>query len=139
MCPAEDPIAEPDGEGAPTVLVVEDEVLVRLATAEHLREAGFAVVEAANGEEARAVLMAGVDVDLVFSDITMPQLDGVALAQWISMNQVETPVVLTSGLAKALKTAEAACPHVKAFIQKPYDYAPLITRLRAVLAQRARR
>lgn len=139
MCPAEDPIAEPEGESAPTVLVVEDEVLVRLGAAEHLREAGFSVIEAANGEEARSVLMAGISVDLIFSDITMPKLDGVGLAQWVLVNQVHTPMVLTSGLAKSLRVAEAACPHVKALIQKPYAYETIVDRFRAILALRAKR
>jgi CheY-like chemotaxis protein len=55
-----------------TVLVVEDEVLVRLIIAEELRSAGFQVIEAANADEALAVLANIRDVSLIFSDIRMP-------------------------------------------------------------------
>ena len=71
MSPAEDVI--PDmADRAPIILVVEDEVMVRLAAAEHLRENGFTVIEAVSADEARSVLQSGIDVSLVFSDIQMP-------------------------------------------------------------------
>lgn len=139
MCPAEEPIVEPEGERGPVILVAEDEVMIRLGVAEHLREAGFMVIEAANGQEARAVTEAGVDIDLLFSDIDMPALDGIGLAQWMLLNRPDTPVVLTSGLASALVTAKTACPHVKAFVNKPYGYEAVTDTLRKIIAQRARR
>jgi CheY-like chemotaxis protein len=55
-----------------TVLVVEDEVLVRLMIAEELRSAGFQVIEAADADEALAVLANITDVSVIFSDIRMP-------------------------------------------------------------------
>jgi two-component system, response regulator PdtaR len=55
-----------------TVLVVEDDVLIRLATADRLRERGFVVVEAADAEEAVALLQAQVPVRLVFTDVQLP-------------------------------------------------------------------
>jgi CheY-like chemotaxis protein len=75
---------EPQAEPGPIVLVVEDEVLIRLATADHLRSCGFKVLESASGAEAQDLILAGPRVDLVFSDITMPgPVDGVALARWL--------------------------------------------------------
>ena len=139
MSPAEEPIVEPQSERGPVILVAEDEVMIRLGIAEHLREAGFTVVEAVNGQEARAVLEAGVAIDLVFSDIDMPALDGIGLAQWMLMHQPATPVVLTSGLAAALATAKTACPHVKAFVNKPYVYEAVTETMRAIVSQRAKR
>src|SRR5437016_9555126 len=56
----------------PTILVVEDEVLIRLMISEYLREFGYRVVEARTGAEARRVLQSSQPVDLVFSDIRMP-------------------------------------------------------------------
>ena len=81
MCPAEDVSVEADPDRAQTILIVEDETLVRMATAEHLRDAGYIVVEAATGEEAQAVLEAGVPVSLIFSDVNMPDaIDGLLAA-----------------------------------------------------------
>jgi DNA-binding response OmpR family regulator len=137
MCPAEDPMpAAEDGQHA-AVLLVEDEVLLRLALAEDIRARGFVVIEAANGEEARSLVLAGVSIDVVVSDITMPGvLDGTGFAAWLAENGVVTPIILTSGLPSALSEAQARCPHVKAFLPKPYDPEEVIARIEALLAAR---
>jgi CheY-like chemotaxis protein len=65
-----------------TILVVEDEVLIRLPLAEYLRDCGYRVFEASNVAEAKAVLDADTPVDLVFSDVNMPgNENGFALAR----------------------------------------------------------
>lgn len=139
MSPAGSQMPEPEGAQQPAILVVEDDVLLRLATADHFRDGGFHVVEAASGDEARAVLEAGVHVDLIFSDVNMPgELDGVALAQWSANNHPDVLVVLTSGVQHALDTAQAACPRVKAFVLKPYDIDAVVKRLSALVAARAK-
>jgi CheY-like chemotaxis protein len=68
-----------------TILLVEDEVLVRMPIAQYLRDCGYKVVEAVNADEAIAVLMhPETVVDIVFSDIEMPgSVDGFGLAKWI--------------------------------------------------------
>ena len=58
-----------NGAGAAVVLVVEDEVLIRCDVAEHLREAGYTVVETASGEEAIAMCKSDMSIDIVFTDI----------------------------------------------------------------------
>lgn len=139
MSPAENPIAESQDPAEFTVLVVEDEVLLRLSIADYLRENGFIVIEAATADEGRSVLGAGVNVDLVFSDINMPgSMDGVGLAQWLGSHHEEIPVVLTSGVSSALTLAATAAPRVKAFVDKPYDHELLALRFRNVLAKRAK-
>lgn len=133
MCPAEAVKAEISQR--PIVLLVEDEVLLRLAIAERLREHGFVVIEAANGEEARNLILAGVAADLVMSDIMMPgALDGAGLAVWLAAHGVKAPIILTSGLSQALAEARARCPHVAAFLPKPYDSRQVINRIEAVIA-----
>lgn len=134
MSPAENPFAEGQPAMGPTVLIVEDEVLSRLAMAEYLRECGFHVVEAASGVEAQQLVLAGLKVDLVFSDITMPGgVDGIDLALWLMVHCEATKVILTSGLPDALTKAESACNQVLAFVPKPYDQADVAKRIRELL------
>lgn len=135
MSPAENPAAEGQREMSPTVLIVEDEVLSRLAIAEFLRDCGYHVVEAASGAEAQQLVLAGLRVDLVFSDITMPGgVDGIDLALWLMVNCESTKVILTSGLPDALAKAQNACNQVLAFIPKPYDHADVVQRIRELVA-----
>lgn len=140
MSPAENPIEESQDPNAFTILVVEDEVLLRLAVADYLREQNFTVIEAATADEARAVMTADVNIDLVFSDINMPgSMDGIGLGQWMASHHADVPVVLTSGVSSALSMAATACPHVKAMVDKPYDHELLALRFRTLLSKRARR
>ena len=129
-------MASPAQERAPVVLVAEDEVLIRMAVAEHLRSCGFHVVEAASGAEAQALILAGLEVDLVFSDIQMPEMDGIALALWLAEHGVNAPIVLTSALRASLDAAQAACTHVSVFIAKPYAEQNLVRHFRALLSAR---
>jgi len=138
MCPAESPMPAADYGQHAIVLLVEDDVLLRLGVAEDIRARGFVVVEAANGEEARSLVLAGVTIDVVVSDIAMPgALDGTDLAAWLAESGVKAPIILTSGLTSALSAAQAKCPHVKAFLPKPYDPEQVIARIEALLAARA--
>ncbi|HYD86210.1 MAG TPA: response regulator [Vitreimonas sp.] len=133
MSPAENQMRSTDRQNQ-TVLVVEDEVLLRLTLAEDLRDRGFAVIEAASADEARKLALAGVPFDLVISDITMPgEIDGSGLAQWLADNDVPAVVMLTSGLPTALDKARAMLPNVKAFIAKPYDHEKLLVQIEAML------
>jgi len=134
MCPSEDIAVEAEPNRSPIILLVEDETLVRLATADHLREAGFAVVEAANGEEARAVLEAGVEVSLIFTDVNMPgAIDGLSLAEWVGAQEDAPIIMLTSGVPAMLTQARTRCPNVRALLSKPYSYEELERTLRRLL------
>jgi DNA-binding NtrC family response regulator len=122
----------------PVVLLVEDEALIRLATADHLRFSGFKVVEAATATEAQDLILAGLEVDLVFSDITMPSgLDGVGLAKWLGETAADVPVILVSGVSRALDAAQHACANVQAISAKPYDADEIVAQIRSILAARA--
>ena len=100
---------------APVVLVVENDVLLRLVTASNLRDAGFEVIEAANSAEAIRVLEF-IPVDALFSDIDMPgKMDGLALAQWVHQRRLDTRIILTSGMERALGGAEEHA----SFLPKP--------------------
>jgi CheY-like chemotaxis protein len=128
------PVRRPAAERQPVVLIVEDEILIRWPFAEHLREAGFAVIEAGNAAEALAVIEAGAPVDLVFADIMTPgAVDGLALARRLASHRSDLPVLLTSGGAGAPVAAYVA---QRRFVAKPYVFSEVEARIRELLAAR---
>lgn len=128
---------EQHADAEPLVLVVEDEVLIRMAAADHLRHCGFKVAEAGSSAEAQELILSGLKVDLVFSDITMPgALDGIGLAQWLGTHAPDLPVILTSGVTSSLDTAKKVCANVHVLLPKPYDYDGVVTNIRTALAAR---
>ncbi len=120
---------------APTILVVEDEVLIHMAVSDYLRDCAFHVVEAGSGDEAIQVLEAGIQVDIVFSDVHMPgDVDGFALSQWLRRERPGVKVILTSGVARAAKAAGDLCEEGP-FLGKPYDHRDLERHIRGLLAR----
>lgn len=123
----------------PVVLVVEDEVLVRLVVAEYLRDCGFMVIEAGSAQEALKLFKADIDVDVVFSDIQMPgEMDGFGLAQWLRKNRPDVKVILTSGAASAAANKAADLCHEGPLLPKPYDSEEVERRIKQLLAARDR-
>jgi CheY-like chemotaxis protein len=109
----------------PSVLLVEDEPLVRALLAEELRNHGLSVVEAADADEAWAYIQMGGHVDLVFSDVTMPgMINGIELVRRVKAQYPEVKTIVTSGYAGPVNVAE-----VGVFLPKPYrlDVAAKIT------------
>ncbi len=108
-----------------TVLLVEDEPLIRVDMAEGLRIAGFVVLEAASADDALDYLAIGKRVDIVMTDIQMPgELDGLDLARIVLDQFKDIPVVLTS----AYRLSDTlGLP----FIPKPYDERDVVDVLRA--------
>lgn len=101
-----------------SILLVEDEFLIRMAMAEDLRAEGYAVVEAGTGDEARDMLLEGAEVDVVVSDVRMPgAIDGLGLLAFVRSNFSRLPVVLCSG---HLQPDEARAKGAAAFLSKPY-------------------
>lgn len=119
----------------PTILVVEDDVLVRNLVAAYLRECGFDVVEANSADEAIRVLQAEARMDIVFSDVNMPgTMDGFGLAQWVRRERPWLKVILTSGAARTAKEAGYLC-ETGPVLAKPYDHAELERHIRTLLAR----
>jgi len=112
-----------------TILVVEDEILARMAAADHLRDCGYRVLEAADAEEARTLLRASEPIEVVFSDINIPGMNGLALAAWIAKEFPDVKLVLTSG-----DSANAPAARVMAvFLDKPYDLQTLALVMKALV------
>ena len=81
-----------------TVLLVEDEPLIRMTLAEDLRGFGFAVIEARSADEARGLLLEHPEIDSVVTDVRMPgDLDGLDLARLVATERPEVRLVIMSG------------------------------------------
>jgi CheY-like chemotaxis protein len=116
-----------------TVLVVEDEMMVRMPIAEYLRDCGYNVVEAADAREAIDAVHTDGPVSVVFTDIRMPgTMDGLGLAEWFSANYPDVPVLLTSGYNGGRSLPPAAAPGGR-FIEKPYSQIQVERRIAALL------
>lgn len=103
---------------APTVLIVEDEFLIRLTLGEALADEGFQVLEAATGPEALAVLRTQPDIALMLTDIQLPGgLDGREVARQARSFAPALKVIFMTGRPDALAGADAPG---EAFIAKPY-------------------
>lgn len=131
------PVDSERDEKADTILVVEDEILIRLVVAEYLRDCGYRVIEAINADEAVTVLQQGEqDIDIVFTDIEMPgTMDGFGLAQWVRVNHPDCQVILAGSVARAASEAAHLC-NDNGSIAKPYDGQTVVNRIRRLLASR---
>ena len=122
-----------------SILVVEDEVLIRLAIAEYLRECGYKVHEATHAAEAVAVLESPeASVDIVFSDVVMPgEMDGFGLARWVRANRPGVEVILTSTVDRSAEVAGMLC-EAGPLMKKPYEPQSVVERIKQLLAKAGR-
>jgi len=128
-------LPKPDDRKA-VVLLVEDEVLIRMATSDYLQECGFKVLEASTAAEAITMIQGSdTPVDVVFSDIRMPgEMDGFGLAKWIRQHRPGMAVLLTSGDAKMTDAAAGLCEKLD-ILPKPYDFQFAVARSRRLLGK----
>ena len=114
-------------------------MLVRLVIAEYLRECGYRVHEAANADEAVAVLNSpDVTVHIVFSDVIMPgSMDGFGLARWIRAHRPQVNVVLSSGIDRSAEVAGTLC-EAGPLLEKPYEPQRVVDRIKQLLARAGR-
>jgi CheY-like chemotaxis protein len=135
MLPAQVPAAS-GPSNARTVLVVEDEILVRVMVSDYLRDHGYEVLEAADAAEALAVFEAKEPVDIVFSDVQMPgSMDGVMLADVVRL-RYRIPVLLTTG--DYARAAAVSLADTVMLLPKPYALEEVVRHLEALLTFGAR-
>jgi len=85
-----------------TILVVEPDILVRMAIADYLRDCGYKVFEGATAADVAPVLGSRQKIDVVFAEVQLSGgMDGFALAQWVREKHPDTDVILTSRIALA--------------------------------------
>jgi len=109
---------QPKAGPRPVVLIVEDEILVRLDAVEVIEGRGFEAIEASNADEAISILEQRNDIGLIFTDIDMPgSMDGVKLGHFVKDRWPPIKIIATSGHAKI--TANDLPQGVR-FMPKPY-------------------
>jgi two-component system, response regulator PdtaR len=115
-----------------TVLVVEDEALVRMGIVDELEDAGFEVLEAANATEAIEQLAANVRISLIFTDVDMPgDMDGLKLAAAVRDRWPPIKIIVTSGH----RVVDArALPTDARFLPKPYNPDHVVRSIREMVA-----
>ena len=134
--PAAPAPAQPAAEAAGTVLLVEDNSDVAEVGAGLFHQLGYRVRSVANAQAALAALRLDSDVDLVFSDILMPGMNGLDLAREIGARLPTIPVLLTTGYSAS---AQDAVRQGVVVLQKPYDLESLRRNIReAIEAVKAR-
>jgi CheY-like chemotaxis protein len=118
---------------APTVLLVEDEVLISHLVADWLSDRGFAVHEVTSGDAALDYIGAGGPVDVMFTDVNLPgSINGAQLAARVRALRPELPIVYASGRYRAEEIAPLVPRSV--FVAKPYDPAAVCTLLARLTA-----
>ncbi|MBS0640149.1 MAG: response regulator [Acetobacteraceae bacterium] len=116
-----------------TILVVEDDLLVRMPIAEFLRDCGYTVLEAENAQEAMTLVDADGSVRLVFSDVRMPgAVDGFGLAEWLRQTHPDVQVLLTSGYNSTRRVPQDIAREAR-LIEKPYSQAQVARKIEHLL------
>jgi len=106
------------GASRQTVLVVEDEAIIRMSVVASLEDAGFAVLEAQNSAEALERLAQHAEIDILLTDIRMPgRMNGLALVTQVHRDYPAIPAIVMSGNSTAEDARQAGASD---FISKPY-------------------
>jgi two-component sensor histidine kinase/CheY-like chemotaxis protein len=117
----------------PKVLVVEDEMMLRMRAVDIVEDAGFTPIEAVNADEALAILESRSDIELLFTDIQMPgSMDGLRLAYAVHERWPSIKIILVSG---KLTLAEAEKPIHSRFFGKPLEVKKMIAEMREMIGE----
>ena len=120
--------------GNETILLVDDEPLVRKLASRTLHELGYAVLEAANGVEAESLAAeCSGPIDLLLADVVMPNMGGAELARELRGNGHDFPVLLISGYIDTDSDVAGRLRSGTSFLQKPFKRADLARKVREVL------
>lgn len=117
---------------ASTVLVVEDEAIIRMILVDALEDAGIAAIEAESADAAVAIMSNRATIRAVITDVRMPgAMDGLGLAVWMRDRAPDVPIIITSGFATPLD-CQSINPAITRIVLKPYkpkDVASLVAEL----------
>jgi PAS domain S-box-containing protein len=131
------PVPQPAERGTETILVIEDEDIVRNLAIRGLRDYGYNVVEANNGAEAFEYLKQHPDtVQLVISDVVMPEMGGRELGQHLALLEPDLPILYMSGYTGDDVVQRGLLDPGAPFQQKPFTPGILASKVRTMLDQR---
>ena len=122
-----------DGSLAETILVVEDDPRVRVFSTEALRELGYSVLSAVNGPDALRQIDAGAKIDLLFTDMVMPEMNGRQLAELALARLPALKVVFTTGYAPNAAVHNGVLEPNMIYLHKPFTLDQLAEKIRAAL------
>ncbi len=133
------PVARPDGPavarsvhwGSGTILLVEDEDVVRAVAERALTRAGYTLITAIDGSDGLRKFAEHPDIDLIITDVMMPEMDGPTMAGRIREERGDLPVLFMSGYAEEQLRKSISLPNV-GFLPKPFAIAQLIEAVQAV-------
>jgi CheY-like chemotaxis protein len=124
----------PEGSSQETVLVVEDEDAVRAYSVDALRDLGYRVMEAPDGQAALRLLEGAGTVDLLFTDVVLPRgMTGAQLAAQVLALRPEIKVLFTTGYARNAIFHHGRLDKGVQLITKPFSFADLAAKVRDVL------
>lgn len=124
-----------DSTEVPNVLIVEDEMMLRMRAADIVEDAGFRPVEAVNADEAMSILESRSDISLLFTDIQMPgSMDGLKLAHAVHDRWPGIKIILVSG---QVTPSDAEKPADSRFFGKPLSVDKMIAELQAMVGKGA--
>lgn len=126
---------ETRARGSETILLVEDEQAVRDATAEFLRLQGYKVLEAKDGIDALSVARKTALLQLVVTDVVMPNMSGGELARELGRQRPDTKFLFVSGYAGKMVLDHKVVDLETNFLQKPYTLKQLSLKIRGALSQ----
>jgi CheY-like chemotaxis protein len=127
-------------KGTETILIVEDEAMVRALTRQVLEECGYTIFEAGNGVEALAKFeKRNGEIDMVLTDVIMPLMGGRELGNRLSKIRPELPILFTSGYADDEGFGEYVSEKHANFIAKPFTFEQLARKVRDFLDQKKAR
>ncbi|MDD2856819.1 MAG: response regulator, partial [Desulfuromonadaceae bacterium] len=112
-------------KGTGVVLLVDDEETVRAIGSEMLRELGFTVITAEDGQDALNIFKSRDDIELIILDLTMPHLDGEECFRELRKMKPELKVIMSSGYNRQEVTQRFLGKGLSGFIQKPYRLSVL--------------
>jgi DNA-binding response OmpR family regulator len=118
-----------------TILLVEDEPIIRMGIADHISRQGYKVIEAGSGDRAIRIIQAGEPIHVIVTDVQMPgEHDGIALALWARRNFPHIKIIIVSGA-----TSGTAAPELLgeegSIMPKPYPYEDIVTRIGELLGR----
>ena len=128
------PLFEADLTGSETILLVEDEDAVRMFGARALRNKGYKVLEAQNGEVALDVVNGTAPkIDLIISDVVMPGMDGYTLVRQLREQMPQVKVILMSGYAEDAFQDQIDKDETLHFLPKPFTLKTLVGKVKEII------